>query len=672
MASRGTKTGIGAAVATAVVVWFWWTLSERQEAADRPDPAVSETAIARTPVAETDPQETAQERVDPAEPPAPAQQTAAPDANPAEADPTDAEVPELATATTARPTTQAEPANPDLPLPANPDAANARSVTATPTDPPAAPGADPTAKADAESAEKPDVSAPTAQEAVDAGTEPPATVPEPGQSEVVRREPDPVPERAARPHVVDARPAAMDDAPEPGNDPNAPSAEPEPDVQAAQPSLMTPPSRDEGLDPSDVPAQQEATVPATEQAAVSSAPRAAIPPLAEIDPSETAIETPAPLSEDPPHITAPDRLAQPADRDALGSSVATLSAARPDSAVPSATTASPDAAAPGASQPAAPQAPTILSLPMLAMTDEADPTPERLAQPAAPRTELTAPVFDLVRVDSEGFTVIAGRADPGVEIDIAFDGQVRMTVRANDRGDFVAMLQAELTSEPQTVTLVARDDGPAAVVSPEPVIVLAAPATSSDAPVLPAVIQTTQERVEVVQPAHPGITDQVVLDTISYDPQGAVVLSGRGTPLAPVRIYANDSPIGEVMVSDSGAWQAILPDIAQGRYTLRVDELDNAGSRVVSRMETPFQRDDPLQAPAAVRAAIDAEAVPGSTVVVQPGNNLWMLARRHLGSGIRYTFIFTENRDRIRDPDLIYPGQIFDLPDRQQFVPETD
>ena len=49
-------------------------------------------------------------------------------------------------------------------------------------------------------------------------------------------------------------------------------------------------------------------------------------------------------------------------------------------------------------------------------------------------------------------------------------------------------------------------------------------------------------------------------------------------------------------------------------------------------------------------------------MTVQPGNNLWTLARTHYGSGVRYTQIFTANRDQIRDPDLIYPGQIFNMP----------
>ena len=49
-------------------------------------------------------------------------------------------------------------------------------------------------------------------------------------------------------------------------------------------------------------------------------------------------------------------------------------------------------------------------------------------------------------------------------------------------------------------------------------------------------------------------------------------------------------------------------------------------------------------------------------VVVQPGQNLWRLARRAYGAGIRYTVIFMANRDQIRDARLIYPGQVFATP----------
>jgi len=49
-------------------------------------------------------------------------------------------------------------------------------------------------------------------------------------------------------------------------------------------------------------------------------------------------------------------------------------------------------------------------------------------------------------------------------------------------------------------------------------------------------------------------------------------------------------------------------------------------------------------------------------VIVQPGNSLWRIARRVYGEGIRYSVIYRANQERIGDPDLIYPGQIFIVP----------
>ncbi|RMF35718.1 MAG: LysM peptidoglycan-binding domain-containing protein, partial [Alphaproteobacteria bacterium] len=296
-----------------------------------------------------------------------------------------------------------------------------------------------------------------------------------------------------------------------------------------------------------------------------------------------------------------------------------------------------------------------------------DPRPAAGTPPEAPGG-LTPPAFDLVRVERDGTTIIAGRADPDVQIDISFDGEVRESVRTSSRGDFVAMLFTELKQDPQELRLIARAEGPAVTYSEDTVIVLAPPPAAEEAetPALPAVVRAGPERVELVQPPRPGGVDQVVLDTISYDKIGAVVLSGRGRPDASLRIYTDNRNVATLRVSPTGEWQAVLPDIAPGRYTLRIDELDRTGTRVSSRMETPFQRDIPADIRGTDQAlpAVVREEVAGTIYVVQPGNNLWRIARKHLGKGIRYTYIFMANRDQIRDPDLIYPGQIFDIPPR--------
>jgi len=49
-------------------------------------------------------------------------------------------------------------------------------------------------------------------------------------------------------------------------------------------------------------------------------------------------------------------------------------------------------------------------------------------------------------------------------------------------------------------------------------------------------------------------------------------------------------------------------------------------------------------------------------VVIQPGNNLWNISRVIYGRGVEYTTIYEANKDQIRNPHRIYPGQIFMTP----------
>ncbi len=48
--------------------------------------------------------------------------------------------------------------------------------------------------------------------------------------------------------------------------------------------------------------------------------------------------------------------------------------------------------------------------------------------------------------------------------------------------------------------------------------------------------------------------------------------------------------------------------------------------------------------------------------MIQPGNSLWRISRVLYGRGLQYTIIYQANKEQIRNPDLIYPGQIFSTP----------
>jgi nucleoid-associated protein YgaU len=154
---------------------------------------------------------------------------------------------------------------------------------------------------------------------------------------------------------------------------------------------------------------------------------------------------------------------------------------------------------------------------------------------------------------------------------------------------------------------------------------------------------------------------EIFLDTISYDEEGALTLAGRGVPSGVVRLYLNNAVIGETTTDALGAWSYDASAIEPGVYTLRVDQLNADASKVLARMETPFKREARSKLQEQLSAAESPARI--NVVTVQPGNTLWGISRERYGQGILYVQVFEANRDKIRDPDLIYPGQIFNLPD---------
>ena len=271
------------------------------------------------------------------------------------------------------------------------------------------------------------------------------------------------------------------------------------------------------------------------------------------------------------------------------------------------------------------------------------------------------PAFDLVRVDETGSSIIAGTADPGADVAITMDGSVVETVQSDSNGAFVALVQLPAEEELLTVGLQQLRDGAVVSVSVESVLVVP-PAPELGVVSTPTIVLADETGAEVLQGGARAQWNEVsenplTLDTISYDASGAVVLSGRGTGTDFVRVYVDNEPIKTELVPNDGNWRVVLTDVDKGLYTLRVDEINTAGN-VQARVESLFQR-------AAAKDLLAERATFTDTgrVVVQPGHTLWELAANTYGDGVKYVKIFHANRNAIRDADLIYPGQIFELPD---------
>ena len=295
-----------------------------------------------------------------------------------------------------------------------------------------------------------------------------------------------------------------------------------------------------------------------------------------------------------------------------------------------------------------------------------DVEPQVAAVPATAAIE--APQFDVVRVDRFGYTVIAGRSSPSCEVTIHDKNEVIGVVTADRRGEWVLLPAEPLRPGDRQLSLTA-DCGSAGLADSERLVIVVVPAPGVDVAGRPVegpadVLALSVPRsgngatrvlqvpiAEGAEPASGLVLPVVSLTAIDYGPDGKLSLSGEAEPGAALNVYLDNALVGSANTDQEGRW-SVTPEapVAPGLYTLRADQLADTG-KVEARVELPFLRADPL-----------TDLPDDRFVVVQPGNSLWRLARRTYGVGIQYTVIFQANAEQIRDPDLIYPGQIFMLP----------
>ena len=138
----------------------------------------------------------------------------------------------------------------------------------------------------------------------------------------------------------------------------------------------------------------------------------------------------------------------------------------------------------------------------------------------------------------------------------------------------------------------------------------------------------------------------------------------RETPeaLAAAATSATSEPAAETAVADA----AVEAPAAETTATTATEVAVSAASEATAADTTAATPD----AAVAADSTAVAEVAPATTTVkaatvtvtVQPGYTLWGIAQENFGDGVMYVQVWGANRDKIRDPDLIYPGQVFTIP----------
>ena len=170
--------------------------------------------------------------------------------------------------------------------------------------------------------------------------------------------------------------------------------------------------------------------------------------------------------------------------------------------------------------------------------------------------------------------------------------------------------------------------------------------------VKPAVAKflTNDARVQILN--LDSLEDGLSIDIANYYPMNKFTISGRTLPNHDVSLYQSDKLLQIIKSDEFGNWRftSNMLKLLDGEIIISSKINDEIISLFFSKSDFNKKLD------------IDSLNFEDNQIVVKPGNSLWRIARKTLGEGIYFTEIYKSNIKRIKDPDLIYPGQVFDIP----------
>ena len=305
-------------------------------------------------------------------------------------------------------------------------------------------------------------------------------------------------------------------------------------------------------------------------------------------------------------------------------------------------------------------------------------------------TSLSQLVIDVARIGPDGSAVIAGTAPPETEIRLLDGVQPLTKTLSNSKGEWVAvpdtllrpgnhLIIAEMTDENGQIIRAERGilieladkEGQKPLVALVPMTddaateILSAPETLdlADANELNKENTGETKAVNAESLAQKEITailvmpPEIAIGTLSWSDNNQLRIKGRSNGGVGVSGSFAGNTFRDIAFKEdgdeAGNWSALVsvPDLKKGRALIETNLLDLDGSIVLtSQVELDL---------AQLEIGLDGSEM----VIIRKGDMLWRIAYRTYGSGIRYLDIVKRNARQINNPDLIYPAQVFALPE---------
>lgn len=263
--------------------------------------------------------------------------------------------------------------------------------------------------------------------------------------------------------------------------------------------------------------------------------------------------------------------------------------------------------------------------------------------------ELSHAAFDIVRVEEDGLLVVAGRGIPGEKISLMDDELELLKITVDESGQWASISEIRLDSGAHKLWL--KDSK---ITTPEFAENVVVNVADQDKDTMAVLVSSANEDVKVLQMPEDTANAESILDVsaVNYVNQ-KVSISGSAKTKGKINLYINNHFAGKVFIDKPGAWNVKTSYLMKKglKYIIRADQANESG-QIIARVEVPFE------------IVFGLSVNEKNKIRVVKGDCLWNIAKYAYGDGFAYMTIYQANKKQIKDPNLIYPNQVFVIPSK--------
>lgn len=301
-------------------------------------------------------------------------------------------------------------------------------------------------------------------------------------------------------------------------------------------------------------------------------------------------------------------------------------------------------------------------VPLVKKEDDANPIETKVSK----KQDSEVIKLEVIRVRPDGSLVIAGKGLPNSKIEVISGSTVIATTQSDNIGEFVAVPDKQLKSGEYLLAFRQTTKANKISIANEAVVINVT-GGPNDVPIVAIIDNEGKLGARVIQA--PGLIEKETKSKVDKDND----ISIKMLPTISILAITYDIKVGQLILSGIASGGAQVNAGFSGKETSSTKILNNSWSltipgKLISGKQKVFAviigKDGKVLSKNSINitGSIIKDANGKTFVVVQKGDALWNIAYNRLGLGIRYTDIVELNKEKIKNPNLIYPKQLFILP----------